>query len=122
MNPTRRVLIAEDNPDIVEALTMMLEDADYIVEATQGRETLAKVVAMLPDLLFLDIWMPGMDGREICEYLKSHAHTKHIPIIMLSANKDTATIAKAAGADTFLAKPFEMDAVLALVKKYTQNV
>lgn len=121
MSNRKKVLIADDNAAIVEALTMILEDEGYAVASTSGSDTVAQVIATLPNLLFLDIWMPGMNGQEICEHLKHHEQTKHIPIIILSANKDTESIARAAGADGFLAKPFEMDTVLALVAQHTQR-
>ncbi len=73
-----------------------------------------------PDALLLDVWMSGQDGREICKFLKNRSNTKHIPIIMISASKDVAASVKAAGADDFLTKPFEMDELIKKVKKYTQ--
>jgi CheY-like chemotaxis protein len=120
MPNTMKVLIADDNAAIVDVLTMILEEESYEVLTASGSETLAKIHATLPNLIFLDIWMPGMNGPEICQNLKGHEQTKHIPIIMLSANKDTARIANEVGADDFLAKPFDMEEVLALVKKHTQ--
>ncbi len=63
--------------------------------------------------------MSGVDGRDICKKLKNHTKTNHIPIIMLSAMRDTGKIAKDAGADGFIIKPFEMDNLLTMVKKYT---
>jgi CheY-like chemotaxis protein len=70
------------------------------------------MVERQPDLLLLDIWMSGLDGREICKALKLQDHTKHIPIILVSANRDTEQIAHDAGADDFLNKPFDMDDLL----------
>jgi DNA-binding response OmpR family regulator len=62
--------------------------------------------------------MSGVDGRDICKQLKSKKQTKNIPIIMISANKDTEKIAKNAGADGFIAKPFEMKELLTTVGRY----
>ncbi|HZC07388.1 MAG TPA: response regulator [Ktedonobacterales bacterium] len=116
-----KILIADDDPAIVEALTMILEDEGYVIEGTHGRETIMKVSIWAPDLLFLDMWMPDMNGREICEQLKRRERTRDIPIIMLSASKDAEVIARAAGADTFLPKPFELERVLAVAKQYIQR-
>ena len=66
----------------------------------------------LPDLLLLDIWMAGMNGGEICAHLKGEKTTRHLPIILFSANKDTETIAKTVGADGFILKPFDMKVML----------
>jgi CheY-like chemotaxis protein len=76
------------------------------------------IYGKLPDLLLLDIWMSGMDGKEICKHLKSQEVTKHIPIIMISANKDTQKIAFECGADDFIAKPFQMKNLLQKVAQY----
>jgi len=114
----KTIMIADNDPGIVDVLTLMLEDAGYEVETTDDGQTVKDIKEHLPDLILLDIWMAGFDGREICKYLKSQKLTKHIPLIMISANKDTEEIAKEAGADTFIAKPFEMNELLAMVDKY----
>jgi DNA-binding response OmpR family regulator len=88
---------------------MILEDAGYDVQTTNNGHTEKCVLAYLPDVILLDIWMSGIDGRNICRDLKSKKKTADIPIIMISANKDTEKIAREAGADGFINKPFEMD-------------
>lgn len=117
---TKKILLADDDPAIVDSMQLMLETVGYEVDTTVDGETVLKMEEELPDLLLLDIWMSGQDGREICKYLKSQKDTQHIPIIMISANKDTAKIAKESGANDFLAKPFEMSDLLAKVEKYIQ--
>ena len=116
----KKILVADDDTAILHVMTLMLEDDGYEVTSTLDGETVQKVQNELPDLVLLDIWMSGIDGREICKQLKSQKNTKHIPIIMISANKDTRDIAKKAGADDFVAKPFEMQELLAKVEKYTK--
>ncbi len=120
-NKAKKILIADDDPGILDALKIMLEEMGYIVETTTDGETVKKVYTHLPDLILLDIWMSGMDGRDICKKLKSQEKTKNIPIIMVSANRDTEKIAKEAGADDFVAKPFEMDDLLDMISKYTSK-
>ena len=111
-------MIADDENDIVEVLSLILEDAGYEVCSTANSETAKKVHEYLPDLLLLDIWMKGVDGRDICKYLKSQNVTKNIPIIMISAHNETQKIALEAGANDYITKPFEIDDVLEKVKKY----
>lgn len=113
-----KVMVAEDDAGILEAMQLMLEDADYEVIAVEDGRKVREMQDELPDLLLLDIWMSGMDGTEICQYLKNQDRTKHIPIILCSANKDTQQLAKKFGADDFLAKPFEMMDLLNKVEKY----
>ncbi len=117
----KKILIADDDPAILEALTLMLEDADYEVETTVNGETIYKMEKEYPDLLVLDIWMSGMDGRDICKHLKKQELTKDIPIIIMSANKDTKQMAKESGADDFITKPFEMKDLLAKVAQYIKG-
>src|SRR5918911_300930 len=94
----KKILIADDDPAILDALQMMLEDEGYEVTTTVDGETVCKMEKEYPDLLLLDIWMSGMDGRDICKQLKKNHLTKSIPVIMFSANKDTEKIAREAGA------------------------
>lgn len=117
----KKILIADDDHAILEALTLMLEDAGYETDTTVDGQTIQEATDQLPDLILLDIWMSGTDGRDICKHLKRRPQTKHIPIIMVSANKDAEHIAKESGADGFIAKPFEMDDLLALIEKYMKN-
>jgi DNA-binding response OmpR family regulator len=117
----KRILISDDNLAILDALKMMLEEEGYEVETTNDGATIQNAQEFLPDLLLLDVWMPGMSGINICKQLKSAAATKRIPIIMVSATKDIEQIAKNSGADDFIAKPFQMENLLAIVAKYVNN-
>lgn len=114
----KKILVADDDDAIVEAITLILEEFGYEVDSTVDGQTIYTMEKDFPDLLLLDIWMSGQDGREICKYLKQEAATKHIPIIMISASRDIQSSAKDAGADDFLAKPFEMNELIKKVKKY----
>lgn len=113
-----KILVADDDPAILDAISMMLELEGYLVDITVNGETIYKMEKDFPDLLLLDIWMSGQDGREICKYLKNNNQTKHIPIIMISASNDVIKSAVEAGADDFLAKPFDIDDLLDKVVKY----
>ncbi len=117
----RRILIAEDDPGIGDMLHEMLSDAGYEVEIKIDGHAVQQMQEPFPDLLFLDIRLSGTDGRTICKQLKSQEATHHLPIIILSANKDTRQMAMESGADDFLAKPFEMGDLLALVEKYVER-
>jgi DNA-binding response OmpR family regulator len=114
----KKILVADDNPAILDALKIMLEEKGYEVETTVDGATAQDMHDNLPDLLLLDIWMSGIDGRDICKHLKSAAATKHIPVIMVSATKDIEHIAKDSGADDFISKPFQMEHLMAMVAKY----
>jgi CheY-like chemotaxis protein len=108
----KKIMIADDDPGIVDAVEMLLEFEGYTVTSTVDGSTVLDMKEELPDLLLLDIWMSGEDGRDICKKLKSENITKDIPVIMISASRDIKESAMAAGADDFLAKPFEMDELI----------
>ncbi|MBP7967074.1 response regulator transcription factor [Candidatus Woesebacteria bacterium] len=113
-----KILVADDDLSILEVIDLMLTDEGYVVETVSDGEEIYKIEKDFPDLILLDIWMSGMDGRDICKYIKSQEHLKHIPVILISANKDTAIIATESGADDFIAKPFEMEELLSKVRHF----
>jgi DNA-binding response OmpR family regulator len=123
---TQRILVFDDEQDILELVQIMLEDAGYLVTIAQkdvAFETLAMNV--LPDAIILDMLLSGKDGRIIARRWKSQEETRKIPILMLSAHPSAEQEALEAGADDFLAKPFEMDELLMkiamLVNRDTQT-
>lgn len=114
----KRILVADDDPGIGDMLHEMLSDAGYEVEIQVNGHAVQQMAEPLPDLLLLDIRMSGTNGQTICQHLKSQEATHRIPIILLSAHQDTQRLAREAGADDFLTKPFEMEDLLSLVAKY----
>jgi CheY-like chemotaxis protein len=105
---TGRVLIADDNQQNRELLEAYLGDEGHeILMSIDGQQTLDVVTAQLPDLILLDIMMPKLSGYEVCQRLKQNPQTRDIPVLMITALKDTGDIerAVAAGADDFLTKP-----------------
>jgi DNA-binding response OmpR family regulator len=109
MGTVKHVMIADDDLGILDAVKAMLEFGGYKVSTTLNGATILKMVDNFPDLLLLDIWMSGTDGRDVCKALKSQALTKNLPVILISASTDLEKSAKEAGADDFLEKPFDMN-------------
>jgi DNA-binding response OmpR family regulator len=112
MNRPKRVMIADDDKAIVDAVQAMLEFGGYEVSFTYNGATILDMQENFPDLILLDIWMSGTDGRDVCKALKQRSATRTIPVIMISASPDLEISAKDAGADDFLEKPFDMDDLL----------
>ncbi|MDB5223587.1 MAG: response regulator receiver protein [Chitinophagaceae bacterium] len=117
--PDKKILVADDDPGIVDAMQILLEDEGYNVITTMDGGNIIRMYEQKPDLVFLDIWMSGINGSTICEKLKADPQTSDVPIILFSANRDTAEIAMQCGADGFLSKPFEIKELIAIVRKYT---
>ncbi len=105
-------MIADDDPGILDAVGIMLEYEGYEVQSTPDGAALLTMDGGFPDLLLLDIWTSGVDGRDICKQLRQNERTARIPIVLISASKDIEHSAMDAGADDFLAKPFEINDLL----------
>lgn len=118
MRKNKKITVADDDPGILDAVTIMLEYAGYEVNTTTNGTSILTMQQEYPDLLLLDIWMSGSDGRDICKQLKGNESTRQIPVIMISASQDIESSALEAGADDFLAKPFEMDNLIQKIEKY----
>ncbi len=110
-------MIADDDAGIVDFITILLEYEGYHVSSTLNGATLLEIENEFPDLILLDIWMSGVDGRDVCKQLKQKETTKNIPIVMISASNDIERSAMDAGADDFLAKPFDMAELLKKIEK-----
>src|SRR5687767_11175956 len=98
----KKILIAEDDPDILFILDTILNDAGFNVESLTEGSTIVERTAGWPDLFILDKEMPMIDGLAICKYLKVKEETKNIPIIMISAYHKLKKRAKEVGVDDFI--------------------
>ncbi len=115
----KRVLIVDDEAVSRAVLRVFLTTAGYEpAEGVDGTEGLAKARELRPDLILLDVRMPGLDGIEVCRGLKESPVTTHIPVIFVTAVEDAALnrLAFQAGGDAWLTKPFRREALLALIE------
>lgn len=117
------VLVVDDNPQNLQVLGPMLEKKGYDVAfATSGEQALEFASGEKPDLVLLDIMMPGMDGYQVCERLKKEKTTASIPVIFLTAKSDTDDIVRGfeAGGVDYVTKPFNSAELLARVKTHLE--
>ena len=115
------ILLAEDDPGIIEVVQIVLKDAGYIAHIASSHKDIEKILSTNPvDLIFLDILLSGENGSDIAKALKENTQTKHIPVLLLSANMSIEEISKNSGADGFLRKPFDLDDFLKVIKQYTK--
>lgn len=105
----KTILVADDDKAIVDSITAILDLSGYEVLNVNDGTSVMQAVKALPDLILLDIQMPGHDGPTVCRQLKRQASTKDIPIIIVSASMDVQQKAQMAGADDYLEKPFDME-------------
>ncbi|MFA6224393.1 MAG: SpoIIE family protein phosphatase [Desulfomonilaceae bacterium] len=118
-----KVLIVDDTPENIQVLMETLKDQYTIVAAINGEKALKMAVAEpRPDLILLDIMMPGMDGYEVCRRLKGDEQTQHIPIIFVTAKTEVEdeTLGFELGAMDYISKPFRIPVVKARVKAHLE--
>jgi class 3 adenylate cyclase/CheY-like chemotaxis protein len=125
-----RVLVVDDQPANVRLLEAILMAHGYdVATAASGEEALRSVAARLPDLVLLDIRMPGIDGYEVCRQIRERPETAYLPVVMVTASGDEQKVeALRAGADDFLTKPVDRQellarvASLARIKRYQDTI
>ncbi len=116
-----KILVVDDEADARALSKRILERNGFqVLEATNGDEAIQEANTKSPDLILLDIVMPGKDGVEVCKILKSQAQTKQIPIVMFTVLGRDADKKRAAdaGCDGYLTRPFNTEDVLTEVKKH----
>jgi len=118
---SKRILVIEDQADNRQILRDLLTNADFeVIEAENGEAGLAAAAAHKPDLILMDIQLPGMDGYEATRRLKADAMLRHVPVIAVTAHalSGAEQEARAAGCDGYISKPISPRQLLAKVREY----
>ena len=113
------ILLADDDVDIRTLVRLAIESIDCdIIEASDGEIALEQILVEAPNLVVLDVMMPGLTGWEVCKYVKSKEGYKEIQILMLTAVGETVNqmTAPLYGADAYLDKPFDMDEIVHVIQ------
>jgi DNA-binding response OmpR family regulator len=119
VNVSKKILVADDEPNIVAAIEFLLQQSGYEVHIAQnGEEALRLVETCVPDLVLLDVMMPKKSGYEVCRRIRERADWRHIKIVMLSAKGRDAEVSKglSMGADLYVTKPFSTRELMAKIK------
>jgi len=115
-----KVLLVDDQESVRKLLEAVLRVRSYeVCYAANGNEGIEVAIREQPDLILLDVMMPGMDGFKVCQTLKRNAATSHIPVVFLTARSDAADreMAEEAGGDGLLGKPFRSVELLETINK-----
>ncbi len=120
MNQNLKVLVVDDEPDVVEILSYNLKKEKYVVfQAYNGKQCLESAMLNHPDIIIMDIRMPEMSGIETCRAIRQNEKLKDIPILFLTADSDEYTTMSAmeAGGDHFITKPIRPALLIGMIKE-----
>jgi DNA-binding response OmpR family regulator len=117
----KNVLVVDDDASVQDVFKMIFERAGYTVQVFGDGKAILQLKFNIPDLFILDKQLSGVDGLDICRFLKAEKTTCHIPVIMLSATPHLETTALAAGADAFVEKPFVNKELISLAESFIRS-
>ncbi|OOQ60347.1 histidine kinase [Mucilaginibacter pedocola] len=114
----KTILICDDDEGILDMLELILEETGYrIIPVKNSLLIYEEIEKQSPDLILLDLWMPVLSGDQVLRTLRKNPETNNIPVIVISASREGQRIANEAGADDFIAKPFDLDQLVNRVQK-----
>ena len=117
----KKILIIEDDRDTSEILGYFADELNFDVLKAAGIVSISVIVALSPDLILLDHWLGDSLGGNLCLEIKGNSHTKHIPVIMVSAQSNLHAIARACCADGCIEKPFDFKDLQKIVRKFVNT-
>ena len=120
----KKVLLVDDDEDFAETLNFYLTQKGYLVNtANSSKEAFNKLKSEIPDVILLDIMLPGIDGIEMCKELKADSDLSSIPVIMVTAKRKRKYIEDSMriGADGYIPKPFNLPRLIERIEELTSN-
>ena len=114
-------MVVDDSQTVRNIMALIVHRLGHrAIRAASAMEGLALLTESVPDLIFLDITLPGMDGLDVCKVIKNTRHTKHVPVIMLSGNDQVfdKVMGRLAGASDYITKPFEPETIRKCLETY----
>lgn len=117
----KTVMVVDDSQTVRNIMALILHRAGHrSVRVSSAMEALNTLTELVPDLIFLDITLPGMDGLDVCKIIKENPRTKQVPVVMLSGNDEVfdKVMGRLAGASDYITKPFEPETILKCLETY----
>jgi DNA-binding response OmpR family regulator len=117
----KAIMVVDDSQTVRNIMALIVHRLGHrVIRASSAMEGLALLTESVPDLIFLDITLPGMDGLDVCKVIKNTRHTKHVPVIMLSGNDQVfdKVMGRLAGASDYITKPFEPETIRKCLETY----
>jgi len=112
-----KILVIEDNPDIKEVLDYILQDDGHEVVTCTDGTSINELDRIMPDIILMDEILAGSRGSALCLRLKSNEATRHIPVVLISATPNLQSTAEKCGADAYIEKPFNIDALTDIIHR-----
>jgi CheY-like chemotaxis protein len=123
MTVTKRILLIDDNEEHLKLCQLILRRKGYdVMTLSRFKQIMETTLSFRPHLIFMDHYMDGGTGAEATKMIKSHPETKNIPVIYFSSCEDIVSRAKEAGADFYLAKPFQFEELFGITAKFLDGV
>ncbi|MEN4761150.1 MULTISPECIES: response regulator [unclassified Chryseobacterium] len=117
-----KVMVCDDHQSILDVVQLMLESSGFeVITEVDSTKLISRIKKSNPDILLLDLWMPSLSGEEILKLIRTDDEIVNLPVIVLSASANGDDIAKDAGADSFVPKPFDMDDLIGKIRHLTSN-
>lgn len=116
-----KLLIIDDDEDVSAMLYLLLRKDFDVAVVTKSEDIFPEIKSFQPDILLLDVFLKGYDGRVICKQLKFHPDSKHIPVIMVSAHDNVSETVEQYGADDFIQKPFKAEELLQKINNHLKE-
>ncbi|MCG2618016.1 response regulator [Terrimonas sp. NA20] len=116
----KQIILVEDDPAITDTLRLFIQAMGFELTAYRDGNAILSGLKTLPDLFLLDKQLPGIDGLDICRFLKSKKETQNIPVVIMSASPSVIPLSKLAGADEVIIKPYELIEMRELLFKFIQ--
>jgi CheY-like chemotaxis protein len=115
----KKIMICDDDQGILDVVEMMLEIEGYtVIKESNSSNLLNKIRHTPPDLLLMDLWMPVLSGDQVLKTIRKTKELEDLPVIILSASVDGSQIASSAGANGFIAKPFNMEDMIRTINHF----
>ena len=117
----KKILVADDDPSMRDIFQIIFEKKGYDTQLLGDASEIFKKNFKVPDIFLIDKLLSGIDGLEVCSFLKNDPLTSHVPVVMVSASPDIGVCSHKAGADDFVEKPFDMNYLLEVIERNISN-
>lgn len=123
MSNSKKIIVVDDSPAILDSVKLMLNMEGFdVMNYEKGSEMFNSLtISSKPDVILMDMWLSGEDGRDICKMLKAHQDFKNIPVVIMYASRGLGDSAIESGAIDFIPKPFDLGEIVEKIRYYSSS-